>query len=58
MSERNAVVIPAGTVIHVGGLPFEMKTDTVVYGHADNLAEGLQAIAAAKAADRSVVGAA
>lgn len=44
MGERNEVTIPAGTLIHVGGLPFEIKEDTRVYGSAENLAEGLRTL--------------
>ena len=44
MAERTEVVIPAGTLIHIGGLPFEIKLDTTAYGTAENLAEGLRAL--------------
>ena len=45
MGKQHEVVIPAGTLIHVGGLPFQIKTDTTVYGRESNLAEGLKALA-------------
>lgn len=45
MGDRKEVLIPAGTLIHVGGLPFELTVETTVYGSEENLALGLAALA-------------
>lgn len=42
--ERKTVVIPAETLIHVGGMPFRMIADTRVEGSEANLQLGLDAI--------------
>ncbi len=35
-------VIPKGTVIHIGGMPFALNTDTIVEGTEANAAVALQ----------------
>lgn len=44
-TERHTVVIPANTLIHVGGLPFRTITDTTVEGNEGNLRLGLESLA-------------
>lgn len=39
------VIIPVGTLVHVGGMPFRLTGSAVAQGRASNLALGLEALA-------------
>lgn len=42
---QETVVIPSGTLVHVGGMPFRTIQDTSVAGSEGNLRIGLEALA-------------
>jgi len=37
MPELDEIKLPTDTLIHIGGMPFEVKAGTVIYGRESNL---------------------